>query len=89
MRRNIEPPFTALERRQIRGMLDEYLHPQPTWLGKIMAAVISHSVIAIAIIAGYIILTLTGNDGTPLLTALAAYLGGVGIDRAASKSVNK
>lgn len=49
-------------------------------------ALIAHTVVAVVLIIAYSVVTVTGNDGTPLLGVLVGYLGGaatqLGIERA-------
>lgn len=41
-------------------------------------ALVVHGLIAVALIVAYTVVTVTGNDGDPLLTLLAGYIVGVG-----------
>ena len=41
-------------------------------------ALVIHGVIAVALIVAYTVVTVTGNDGVPLLTLLGGYVAGVG-----------
>lgn len=41
-------------------------------------ALVVHAVISVALVVAYVIVTVTGHDGDPLLTLLAGYIVGVG-----------
>lgn len=45
--------------------------------------VLAHTLVVIVFVVGYVIVSVTGNDGNALLAALGAYGGGVGITKLA------
>lgn len=49
-----------------------------------MAAVVSHTVIVLALVIAYVVVTLNGDDGTALLALAGGYLGGAAVQRSAS-----
>lgn len=65
------PRLVALERREAAMLRD-------------VASVISHTLIAVALIAAAVTLTVTGNDATPAWAALGAYVAGAGVQRVTS-----
>lgn len=77
MRRRNEPPLSDPELRQIRALLRE-IQTKKGWV-KIVLTAISHSVVIVALVVAYVVVTVTGNDGTPLLAVLGGYVGGAGI----------
>lgn len=54
-----------------------------------MNETLAHTVILVTGIIGYIALSVTGHDGTPLLTAVIGYGGGVGISKATENNTTK
>jgi hypothetical protein len=47
-----------------------------------MNEVLAHTIVLIAGIIAYSVLSLTGHDGTAVLTAVLGYGGGVGVSKA-------
>lgn len=46
-----------------------------------MASIVAHTIVAVALIAAAVVLTVTGNDSTPAWGSLAAYIAGAGVQR--------
>lgn len=46
---------------------------------------VTHAVVALALIGAYTALTVLGHDGTPVLGALAGYLGAAAVGNAPTK----
>lgn len=51
--------------------------------------VVCHTVVVLALLAAYVVLTETGHDATPLLGLLVGYVGGVGSAAAIAKAEPK
>jgi len=43
---------------------------------------ITHTLVTLALIVGYIVLTLHGDDATPVLAVLGGYVGGTAVTKA-------
>lgn len=43
-----------------------------------MAQLLAHTVVVVALVAAYTVVTVTGHDGTPMLGILGGYIAGAG-----------